>query len=269
MSTLHPNQEKISAEGLTAYAQEYCKKFNVNACFKGLSIVCEDVIPSTNDLAKSLNGIDGNVLITAEGQTLGRGRMGRNFYSPTGTGAYFTLRIRGERPFSEGVKFTPLASVAVCKAIENLTDKKPGIKWVNDVYVDNKKACGILTEAISDGDKITDVIIGIGVNLTNEAFPKDLPIAGNVCEGKLKREAIISAIVCEILQETPFITQNRHIPYYRAHSLALGKNITYYLNGTANEGVAMDVDDEGGLIVLTPSGNMVTLTGGEITLRIN
>ena len=107
-------------------------------------------VDSTNTEAKRLlnAGYRGNFLVVADEQTAGRGRQGKQFYSPRGTGIYMTVVVHHGRRLQDAVSVTTAAGVAVCRAIEELTDKHPQIKWVNDVYIDDKKICGILTEAV-------------------------------------------------------------------------------------------------------------------------
>ena len=111
-----------------------------------------DTVDSTNTEAKRLlnAGDRGNFLVVADEQTAGRGRQGKQFYSPRGTGIYMTMVVHHGRRLQDAVSVTTAAGVAVCRAIEELTDKHPQIKWVNDVYIDDKKICGILTEAALD-----------------------------------------------------------------------------------------------------------------------
>ncbi|MCD7871975.1 MAG: biotin--[acetyl-CoA-carboxylase] ligase, partial [Clostridiales bacterium] len=125
-------------------------------------------VDSTNSCAKSIaaGGDSRTLLITADEQTAGRGRQGKSFYSPPKTGIYMTLVIHPDLPLQNAVTATTAASVAVCRAVEKLTRLKPEIKWVNDVYLNGNKICGILTEAVSDFEAgiVTSVIIGIGMN---------------------------------------------------------------------------------------------------------
>ena len=256
---------------LKADAEKYSALAGLPDLFDGLEIICLDEIDSTNNEAKRLApSLKGNALITAGKQTAGRGRLGRSFYSPEKTGAYFTLALHGERELSEAVKFTSLAAVAVCRAIENLTGRSPLIKWVNDLYLDDKKICGILTEAVSDMEsgKTSCVIIGAGVNLSTEDFPPEVKTAGSVGAEGLTRSALISAAVCEILNGAANINENGHIPYYRKRSYLKDKEIYYFVSGERREGVAAGIDDDGGLIVKAPDGETVKLRGGEVTVRV-
>ena len=111
------------------------------------SVVLQEV-DSTNIYAKKMvkDKVNGPVLVLAEAQTNGRGRMGRSFYSPNGSGLYMSYAYKVTDNVADSVVVTALTAVAVVTAIEELTDKKPKIKWVNDIYIDNKKICGILTE---------------------------------------------------------------------------------------------------------------------------
>lgn len=262
-------RDVLSPEQIAESAMEYAGKFGLEKGLDGVEIICAESVDSTNNEAKRLAAEKGKCrLIAAEEQTDGRGRLGRSFYSPKGTGAYFTLALHGQTEFSEAVKITSLAAVAVCRAVENLTGLSPMIKWVNDVYLNGKKFCGILTEAVADVEsgKVSDVIIGIGVNLSTESFP-DGVIATSLGDEKITRNEMISAVALEILNGREGATRGEHIPCYRAHDILCGKKISYYVSGEKKRGVAAGIDSGGGLIVKTADGT-ITLTGGEVTVRI-
>lgn len=135
-------------------------------------------IDSTNNEAKRMtaDGFRGNALIVANEQTKGRGRLGRSFYSPKNTGIYMSFLFSTNAKLSGAVLVTTAAAVAVVRAIESLTNIRPMIKWVNDIYIGNKKVCGILTEAVTDVEtgSMQSIIIGIGVNISTEDFPDDI-----------------------------------------------------------------------------------------------
>ena len=144
---------------------------------KNLTIKVYKTIGSTNQVAKKM-AIDGEAqgtVIISEEQTQGRGRMGRSFFSPAKSGIYMSLILRPNVYAHEAVLVTTAASVGVCRAIEKVTDKNPQIKWVNDIFLDDKKICGILTEAVTNFETglVECVIIGIGLNfrLPEENFP--------------------------------------------------------------------------------------------------
>ena len=249
-------KDVISPSRIQADAENYAANFLPNTRSDVPEIICLGTVDSTNNEAKRrAASLNGNALIVASSQTAGRGRFGRSFYSPDKTGAYFSLALHGERDFTDAVKFTTVAAVAVCRAIENLTKKTPLIKWVNEV------------SDIESG-KTSCVIIGIGINLTTENFPAEVQIAGALNAKGLTRSGIIAATVCEILKEVPYIAQKRHIAYYRAHSFLTGKEIVYYAYGEERYGVAVGIDDDGGLIVKSSDGQTVTLAGGEVSVRV-
>ena len=170
-----------------------------------IRIECLESVDSTNSLAKRMiaNGKDENepMLITADRQTAGRGRQGKSFYSPAGTGIYMSLVPHPNADLQNAVTATTAASVAVCKAIERLTDIKPKIKWVNDVYVNGQKICGILTEAVSDFESgtVTSVIIGIGINISTSDFPSDIENAGCL-NSDVNRNELAAAVADELLE---------------------------------------------------------------------
>ena len=146
----------------------------------GLDIIEKDSVTSTNteliEMAK--NGAkEGTVLIASE-QTAGKGRTGKSFYSPEGSGVYLSILLRPDFKPEDALFLTTIAAVATAKAIESVSDKEAKIKWVNDVYLDNKKVCGILTESAlsSDMEKLDYAVVGIGINLCppEGGFPDDI-----------------------------------------------------------------------------------------------
>ena len=227
-------------------------------------------IDSTNTQAKRLlaeNGTALPALIAANGQTAGRGRQGKSFYSPADTGVYFSLVLNPGISLQSAVGATTAAAVAVCRAVERLTDAEPKIKWVNDVYIGNSKICGILTEAVTDFESgtVSAVIIGIGVNISTADFPKDIPNAGSLGK-KIRRAELIGAIADE-LTEIAFSDCADYIEYYRAHSMLLGREISFIENGKAAAATAIAIDERGGLTVETENGETKTLRSGEISIK--
>lgn len=227
---------------------------------ENINIIRLQEIDSTNSEAKrrAQAGEKLPMLVVSESQTAGRGRIGRSFFSPDGTGLYMSLAYKADGDMTEAVKITSAAAVAVCLAIEELSDKKPMIKWVNDVYIDGKKVCGILTEATKAGDD-TVIVLGIGVNCRTEIFPEDIKnIAGSV--GINDTEVLCEKIIGHVLR---FISGGEFITEYRRRSLVLGKEIAYTENGITKRGVAAEVADSGALVL----SDGTTLNSGEITVR--
>ncbi len=226
---------------------------------------------STNNDAKRLisEGLSGYTLVVADKQTLGRGRMGRSFFSPEG-GIYMSLAFGVDGGnISNALRLTASAAVAVCLAVEKLCGEKPQIKWVNDVFIDGKKICGILTEGISDFEtgRISSVIIGIGLNCGNAKIPDELSeIVGVINRNGVPRCKFIGEIVSNLID---FIEGKvEFIEDYRDRSLVLGKKISYTKNGIERLATAEHVDYDGGLIVRHDDGSTLLLSTGEISVRV-
>lgn len=226
-------------------------------------------IDSTNTQAKRLitDGESDTMLVVAEEQTAGRGRQGKSFYSPANTGIYMSFVIHPMSRLENAVTATTAAAVAVCKAVESLTDKKPRIKWVNDVYLDGKKICGILTEAVTDFETqtVTSVIIGVGMNIRTTEFPDDVENAS--CLGvDINRADLISAIANE-LNSINTDGYAEFIDYYRSHSMIIGEDILFIKDGSITPATAVGIDARGGLEVELKNGERTVLRSGEISIR--
>lgn len=225
---------------------------------RDIPVVFYDMTDSTNlrarDFIKSHH--PDRAVIVASGQSAGRGRLGRNFYSPSDTGIYMTYVLRSEGKLCDAVRITTATAVAVAEAIGD----KARIKWVNDIYVGGKKVCGILTEAVNDGESLY-IIIGIGINVTTEVFPDDIKnSAGSI--GKCDKSELV-ADICDRLQN---VQTSDYIDSYRKRLLWRGQRIVYIQNNERHPATLVDVDDDGGLIVVE-NGNKKTLTPGEISIR--
>ena len=254
---------RLSEKNDALRADDIASKLKIPA-----QVRCYPTVDSTNTEAKRLlaEGCQSRLLLVAEEQTAGRGRQGKSFYSPAGTGIYMSLAVHPMAHFSDVVSCTTAAAVAVCRAIEALTDKKPEIKWVNDVYLDGKKICGILTEAVSDFETQTvqSVIIGIGMNLHTVTFPAGLENAASL-NADVRRADLIARIVNE-LDAVLGRGYDAFMEDYRARSMLLGKEIQFLQNGVATAATALAVDDTGGLVVATKEGKKITLRSGEVSI---
>ena len=223
---------------------------------KGVKCYAHSTIDSTNNEAvrRIKNGCSTPMLITSKSQTAGKGTRGRSFYSEGG-GLYMSLALRVDDAHLQ--KLTVLAAVATAKSIEKLSGKEVGIKWVNDIYLEGKKVCGILCERVENA-----VVIGIGVNLSVKAFPDEIKnIAVNL--GKINRNKLAKSIVEEILSMLK--SNEDFIHYYRNKSVLIGKEIAYVFDGAEYKGVAVDIDNMGGLVVEV-NGEKQTLTSGDVML---
>lgn len=156
-------------------------------------------VDSTNTEAKRLvkNGKAAPFLVVANEQTAGRGSKGRSFYSPANTGIYMSLVV-ADAISPDTVKITSGAAVAVKSAAERLSGKTLRIKPINDIYLEDKKICGILCETVYDGSDSASVIIGVGMNITTAVFPAELSSAGSL-GADVSREELIAEITKELL----------------------------------------------------------------------
>lgn len=229
------------------------------------------VIDSTNAEAKRmlLDGETSPILVVAESQTAGRGRMGRSFYSPDKTGAYFSIAYVAEGAPESAVTITGAASVAVMCAIRRLTGIQTRIKWVNDLYLNDRKVCGILAESILGAweDGRPRIVIGIGINLHTRSFPKELVgKAGSLEAPKLSRAELIAAVWRELAPMLTSIEDRSWLSDYRTHSTVLGKRVGWIEGEARRVGFAEAIDENGALIVLDETGERVRLFTGEISL---
>lgn len=234
-----------------------------------IDVLYYPTIDSTNNECKRLlaNSKEGVFLVAADEQTAGRGRQGKSFYSPALTGVYFSIVIKPKTSLQNAVTATTAAAVAVCRAIEALTELKPKIKWVNDVYLNGRKICGILTEAITNFEEgtVESVIIGIGINISTLEFPDDVENAG--CLGaKISRSALIAEITNELLKIAGGDYKS-FIDYYRSRSFVIGERIKFIQSSKVTEATAIAIDETGGLEVLLDNGEKTVLRSGEISIR--
>lgn len=228
-----------------------------------------DSIDSTNTEAKRevLCGKDTPLLVIADSQTAGRGRMGRSFYSPARTGLYMSLAIEITGGLSKTVGITSAAAVSVFRAIRRVCGIETGIKWVNDVYLDGKKICGILAESFVEGDRLF-AIVGIGVNLSTDSFPEEIRSTAASLDTDPSLKGELATEICkELLTVIPNIKSREFMNDYRKHSVVLGKKVVFTENGEIYRGFAESISDDGALTVLLESGERRALSSGEISLR--
>jgi len=242
-------------------------------------ILVLDSVDSTNKFVKSKAAegeCDGYTVIANE-QTAGRGRLGRSFFSPCGSGLYMSILLRPENfSASMAFKITAVAAVAVCEAIEALSDKKAEIKWVNDVYIGGKKVCGILTEASfnSDTSEIDYAVIGIGVNILppDGGFPDEISnIAGAVYSEDALPDDIKNRLSAEIINRFSkyYLADNgsEYVEEYRKRNIVPGRRVIIISQGSSREATAIDIDQECRLKVRYDDGSEELLSSGEISIR--
>ena len=233
-----------------------------------------ETLDSSNQTAKqlALAGAPHGTLVLAGQQSAGRGRMGRRFESPAGKGVYLSLVLRVPVPASEALGVTIGASVAVARAVRALCGLELSIKWVNDLYYQGKKVCGILTEAGSSVESgfLDWLVVGIGLNLTTapEDWPDELArTAGSLFPGgpaPVSRAALAGAIARELLALCPTFDC---LDEYRARCFVPGHWVTVCTAAETYAARALAIDDRGALLVEREGGRRVALQHGEVSIR--
>ncbi len=221
-----------------------------------------ETLPSTNTYAKeNISDLSLPTLIIANEQTAGRGRRGNSFFSPKDTGLYMTL-VFEEKGNSE--LLTPTAAVAVCEILSDI-GADPKIKWVNDIFINGKKVCGILTERYIANEKAY-IILGIGINISTCKFPDELVFAGNIgfdCDKQKLAEDISS----KILDYTEINNANI-VNKYRSNLFIIGKEVRYFKNNVEYKGTVKDINSQCNLIIEFSDGSKDVLSSGEISIII-
>lgn len=241
---------------------------------EGVTVRVVDECPSTNSVLKSQAGhLPDRYVLIARRQTAGRGRMGRSFYSPEGTGLYMSVLLRPDLAISDLPLLTPAAAVAVCGAVEELAGVRAWIKWVNDIYVDGRKVCGILTESSLDASgRIDFAVIGIGVNISPPpgGFPQNIAgTAGSVLPGPRPGapQKLAAGILRRLFDLLPGISTLDFTPEYRSRSMLSGRDI-WVVRGDGRCQAHVDgVDERCALLVSYPDGSREALSSGEVTVR--
>ena len=232
-------------------------------------------INSTNIRAKELaaQGAPHGTVVIAGQQTMGRGRFGRAFYSPEGSGVYISFILRPQLPADRAVMLTSMSAVAVARAMEKVADVQASIKWVNDVYLGPKKACGILCEAGMDFEngQMQYVISGIGVNVGFMDFPEELAdkatSISNVCGKRISRSRFAAELINEMNALYPQLETGAFMEESRRRSNVIGREIEVLRGEERYPATAIDIDDEGSLVIRTGDGEVKTLHSGEISVR--
>ena len=231
-----------------------------------IDVFVYDTVTSTNDIAKELCKENKKcILVAADGQTNGRGRQGKSFFSPKGSGLYFSIVFSTDSPAFEFTGVTCAVGVACARAIRKLTSLDAKIKWVNDIYIDNKKVCGILVQSVSENGIVKKLIIGVGINVSTIDFPDDIKEIAASLGQEIDRN-ILTAEIANNISELIFKDPVEYISEYKELSNVIGKDIRYLKDNVWHEAQAVDIDSRGGLVVLE-NGETITLTSGEISVR--
>lgn len=243
------------------------------------SIQVFDEVGSTNSLAKELaaKGAPAGTALIADQQRAGRGRMGRSFLSPGGVGIYLSVILRPVCRPHELMHLTCAAAVAMCGAVEQACGFRPGIKWTNDLVVNGRKLGGILTELSLNAKTgmVDHAVVGIGINCRQSAEDFDDSIRNMACSARMisghdiDRNRLASEMIrwLSSMDRSLLSAKSAMLDRYRADCITLGRQISILRSEEVLHGTALGVDDEGALIVRLDSGEIQTVSSGEVSIR--
>ncbi|MGN0162960.1 MAG: biotin--[acetyl-CoA-carboxylase] ligase, partial [Candidatus Ornithomonoglobus sp.] len=227
------------------------------------------IIDSTNDEAKRCSDMPDGSLFIADVQSAGKGRLGRSWESPKGSGIWMSLLLKPDIPPQDISQITLIAGMAIRRTLGNGS----GIKWPNDIVIGSRKVCGILTEMSAEIDRVNYVICGIGINVNTAGFPEELQDKATslfIETGKTyNRSKLVSAIMNEfeplykVFQKEGF---SPLIEEYRNSCITIGREIRVIYRKETLIGKAVDIAGDGGLIVETENGR-VNVTSGDVSVR--
>jgi BirA family biotin operon repressor/biotin-[acetyl-CoA-carboxylase] ligase len=254
--------------------------YGLGTRYLGGEIIYEDAVTSTMDMAfqMGMKGAVEGTIVCAEGQTQGKGRLGRRWHSPKGKGIYMSVLLRPPLPPAKAAQLTLLAAVAVCEAIRKVSRVAVGIKWPNDILVNNRKLAGILTELSAETDRVRFVVVGIGVNVNTplSALPPHATSLKEEISQKVSRVELLQEILrfleawYETLKGRGFAPV---VQRWKELSLTLGRRIRVMVPGSPSadpdgvgemEGEAVDIDEVGGLLIRDDSGVVTRRISGDV-----
>jgi BirA family biotin operon repressor/biotin-[acetyl-CoA-carboxylase] ligase len=233
---------------------------------------------STNDVAEKLarDGVKEGVVVFAEAQTRGRGRLGRKWISPARKGLWFSVLLRPDLRPQAATQLTVAAATALLRAIREQTGLAPEIKWPNDVLVNGRKVAGVLTELGAELDHVKHLILGMGVdvNLTASEFPADLrKVATSLkieAARHIPRASLAAAILRELDRDYERIRADRFqeiADEWEQRCTTLGRRVAIQIGGRALQGHAEALDADGALLLRTQHGRLERVIGGDVTLQ--
>lgn len=243
---------------------------------RGAEILFLDEVDSTNNEIRRLGdaGAAEGTVVVAERQTGGKGRRGREWYSPAGAGIWMSVLLRPELEPDKVSGLTLMAALSVCRAIRRVTGLESQIKWPNDLVIDGRKVCGILTEAAMSGDELRYVVLGIGINVNQTEFPEELPYAYSLAMAAghgFDRKRIIADIMDCLDEDYEKYLRTGDMsglrPCYEEHLANRGMQVRVLASSGEWTGVAAGIADSGDLLVCDESGKLNYINSGEVSVR--
>ena len=240
-------------------------------CLIGSRLVCLDSVDSTNTEAKrrAVQGAPEGLVILSDRQTAGRGRAGRSFHSPAGCGLYLSSLLRPFLPPEQLANFTAWTAVAVCDAVETTCGVRPQIKWTNDLVLNGKKLCGILTELVlNQATGAPDgLVVGIGINVNHQTsdFHEGIRSIATSLSLELGHPVDRTQLAAEVIRALD--RTYSHFPAEKSACLTIGKPVRLITPVSSREAVATGIDEEFRLLVTYPDGTRDAISTGEVSVR--
>jgi len=245
---------------------------NLRTRYLGSKIVAYEVLNSTNDTAYHLaeNGEKEGTVVISERQRKGRGRQRRHWVSPPG-GIYLSCILKPDIEPKEVAKITLVAAVAVCVSVREITGAQAMIKWPNDILISRKKVCGILTEMKAEQDKVDFLVVGIGINVTTavRCLPKGATSLARESEQEVSKVALTKKVL-EHIEEYLGKFKDEGFSSIRAewhrYSTTIGHYVRVQCHDERIEGEALDVDEDGALVIRLDNGFQKRVLSGDVVI---
>lgn len=264
---------------LEGFPQNLCEeavKCRLNTKIIGRELKVFDTITSTNDHLKKLaakGAKEGTVIVSRE-QTAGKGRLGRVWQTKKDDGIAFSILLKPNLSPADIGGVTPLAGMAVCKAINEFTKLDSRIKWPNDVIVGRKKLVGILTEMSTDLDRVEYIVTGIGINVGHTSFPEEIAHKATSIlleTGRhIDKNAFLAAVLNHLEEElvsNHYTLGGQSAAEYQSLCATIGRQVTFRRGNRNISGMAVSVNDSGELEVMLSNGTVATVNSGEVTVQ--
>lgn len=265
----NPNMDKLTQGELMAYLPKERMK----------NVLCLDIVDSTNTKLRELafNGAASGSVVVANQQTSGRGRLGRSFMSPKDTGIYLSMLLRPDCLPKDCPAITAWTGVAVSRAIKRVTGVSPSIKWVNDLFINDKKICGILSELAveSESGHVQHIIVGIGINVNEspEEFPDELKNIATSIYAETGKKASRAKLVAALIEELDIMSSKwpddkaEYLDEYRKLTMTTGRDIYVISGENKTKAKALEINEDFSLKVRYENGAIENLSSGEISTR--
>ena len=250
---------------------------DIQTQWAGRSIAFFEEIDSTNMMAGALaeQGAPAGTLVLAECQTVGKGRRGRQWFSPAGTGIWMTLLLRPGLPAEQISAITLVAALSVGRAVRHVTGLETGIKWPNDVLCRGKKLCGILLEMGGNTEKLDYIVVGMGINANHSEYPEELRDIATSVKLEIGQTADRCRLIARILDELEDLSElcttdggyRSLMEEYKKNSATLGKLVNVIGVNETITGVVEDFDELGCIVLRMEDGSVKRIGSGDVSVR--